>query len=472
MNLYQDSERIFTQPAKFPFVFNTKANNFNFSVIYPNLPKIALDEQFIWITHSVIVPNVIPYRYLLSNYGRVWDCLMNKEVPTQDNGRGYIKLKLAYYINWSQVSVLDVYMHRLVAFYFLYQPYCEKLEVNHINGVKSDNRVSNLEWVTRMENVIHAMNTGLVKTCENHWNSALKNDQVEEICKLITMGKTNREIADMFNIDIDLVIGIRNGHSYKNISQKYNIKDYYIPIHNKLSEREVRTICEMLCDNRYSLNDICDTVGCSKSQIKDIRYNNAYSHISKNYNLSLSAKRGIVDKDKEDQIRRACRYLEQGLNPAEIAKKNDIILTAKEINTIKGGNAYKNIIKDYNIPKTNKKETISEDKVREICKIIEKDNNKTAQEIANEVNVPVSSVSNIRLKRIFKNIVSEYNIPEPRSIDASLSVDKVREICEMIQRFPNMETRKIAGIFGIGEHRVARIKNRDSFTEISKDYKW
>lgn len=60
------------------------------------------------------------------------------------------------------------HVHRLVAEAFL-GPVPIGRQVNHKNGIKADNRVANLEYVTASENVRHAVQAGLIATGDKHW---------------------------------------------------------------------------------------------------------------------------------------------------------------------------------------------------------------------------------------------------------------------------------------------------------------
>lgn len=73
----------------------------------------------------------------------------------RNNGNGYLRVCI-----YSNGKVKDEYIHRLVATAFIPNPENKKF-VNHKNGVKSDNRVENLEWCDGSENVNHAYRNGL-----------------------------------------------------------------------------------------------------------------------------------------------------------------------------------------------------------------------------------------------------------------------------------------------------------------------
>lgn len=98
-----------------------------------------------------------------------------------------------------------VLIHRAVLETFNPVENMENLQVNHIDGNKRNNVLSNLEWVTREENMQHAMKKGLFnpqnRTGEKHPMCKLTTKQVEEIREKIKSGKfTQREIAKEYNV--------------------------------------------------------------------------------------------------------------------------------------------------------------------------------------------------------------------------------------------------------------------------------
>lgn len=143
--------------------------------------------------------------------------------------------------DWDCVLIIretKVSVHRLVAEHFLPPPTEEQIEwaigtvkgvvqVNHIDGNKSNNNVNNLEWVTGKENIKHAVNSNLfhINTTysngENKPNSKLKECEVLEIRKIHNDTNGRRgivtELAIFYKIDQSTVSNIIRRKTWKHI---------------------------------------------------------------------------------------------------------------------------------------------------------------------------------------------------------------------------------------------------------------
>jgi len=82
-------------------------------------------------------------------------------------------------------------VHRAVASAFIPNPE-NKRDVNHKNGVKLDNTVGNLEWVTHAENAVHGFALGLLHQGDKHPNTKLSDEQVRDIRRRGSMGRGSR----------------------------------------------------------------------------------------------------------------------------------------------------------------------------------------------------------------------------------------------------------------------------------------
>jgi hypothetical protein len=93
--------------------------------------------------------------YLISESGDIYSNLTKRQLKKSINKYGYNHIRL-----FKDGVRKNFQIHRLVASTFIDNPYM-KPQVNHKDGNKSNNHVSNLEWVTQSENIRHAINTGL-----------------------------------------------------------------------------------------------------------------------------------------------------------------------------------------------------------------------------------------------------------------------------------------------------------------------
>lgn len=114
-------------------------------------------------------------------------------------------------------------IHRLVALAFIDNPE-NKNTVNHKDGVKSNNTLSNLEWATESEQMIHAISTNLYKPpdilsftqygTDSH-NCKLEEKDIKDIKQLRESGKTYKSISILYKVGISQIFRICKNQSWK-----------------------------------------------------------------------------------------------------------------------------------------------------------------------------------------------------------------------------------------------------------------
>lgn len=143
-------------------------------------------------------------KYEIDTDGNVYAMTAYRNLPAgrvmkgRPNKDGYIYV--AFYHNRKHSGH---YVHRLVMLVFQPIENAHLFEVNHEDGNKANNRFENLKWVTHQANIEHART--VLKGWGKHrgesiGGSKFNPDIVREIRRLHTDGKTNLQIARLYNV--------------------------------------------------------------------------------------------------------------------------------------------------------------------------------------------------------------------------------------------------------------------------------
>lgn len=224
------------------------------------------------------VPVKVPHfcnGFHISTFGRLKGLKkkhINKAYITEG---GYLRTTITH-----EKVTNSFYLHILVANAFIPKP--ENLteielldiQVNHKKGIKTDNRVWELEWNTRSQNMLHAFKFGLNHSGENHFRSKLFNKQVLEI---FHSKEKRKELAKKYSVGVATIKNIKLGILWSEVTGKYYQKSENRTRGN-LSNIDVLAIFTStekpgVLVKRYNISNV---------SIHKIRVGKAFSEITKN----------------------------------------------------------------------------------------------------------------------------------------------------------------------------------------------
>lgn len=104
-----------------------------------------------------------------------------------------------------------VAVHRMI-WESVHGPIPAGLQINHINGIKTDNRIANLELVTPSGNLYHAYRTGLRSALgEKNGKAKLNAAKVLEIRAATSAGESQKALAEKYGVSPNAIWGVMSG---------------------------------------------------------------------------------------------------------------------------------------------------------------------------------------------------------------------------------------------------------------------
>ena len=153
-------------------------------------------------------------KYEINREGQIRNKETNRIISTRPDKDGYFRIVL-----WIDSKRKNFLVHRLIAEHFI--PNSEnKPQINHIDGNKQNNSISNLEWVTLSENRRHAFETGLQigRPGVKHHNCKLTEKDVQEIKNLVQLKTPRKEISKKYGIHKNHIYRITKGTRWKHLT--------------------------------------------------------------------------------------------------------------------------------------------------------------------------------------------------------------------------------------------------------------
>ena len=139
----------------------------------------------------LIYENIDKGRYLINPYGEIYSLYSNRIMRQDTNWAGYKRICLIT----EDGKKRNFSIHRLVAHTFIINPFPNLYnDVNHINGDKSKNDYTNLEWCNNNQNKHYASEMGLYEHGEDRYNAVYSDDFAREVCQKFQDGMRYEDV--------------------------------------------------------------------------------------------------------------------------------------------------------------------------------------------------------------------------------------------------------------------------------------
>ena len=270
--------------------------------------------------------------YEINQLGQIRKTKDHKIIKPSTNPGGYqiVALRLNNKKWYSTV-------HRLVATRFIPNPLPDiRKQINHIDGDKSNNRVSNLEWCTASENIRHAVKNGLIKT-------KYSDELIHSACMLLEGGVKISEISRKLKIPYKTIESIKYGELRAEISELYDIPE----VTPHISDEKAEEICKLIVQ-RLTDKEIAEICNVSKFIVDDIGCGKTHTDISKKYGIPLK-RRSLSD----ETVHSICKLIDEGYKNNEITKLLNVSIDS--VKGIKYDGYYYDISNEYKFMKNKKK---------------------------------------------------------------------------------------------------------------------
>lgn len=153
--------------------------------------------------------------YLVTEEGQVINSKTGRILKEDTNSCGYKRITVC-----KNNKTKRFFVHRLVASLYLPPPSEGLDQVNHIDGNKVNNTLSNLEWCNQSLNQIHAHDAGLQLRV-----TKISGEDAAHICYMLENGTATKDILKFWNdgyISRDIIQDIKRRKTWTSISKHYN----------------------------------------------------------------------------------------------------------------------------------------------------------------------------------------------------------------------------------------------------------